>query len=246
MASKSLISRILTKDEMQKVLTDLNMLYRRGDKHRQRLAFFRVCACCGLRASEIAGLKVGNVKPFGPYPEIDVPAAIAKCNKRRSVPLYWDSGTKEDIQLWWNFRKVDGSDAPFFHTMQSGHDKTPVSRQTVYQWWRKAIAILGPERSGQIGGPHSGRHTFCTHALAGGRSLGEVREAAGHSSVAVTDIYIHAMPRRGVQDLWKQENVKKIYEDLDSEMEEYYKYRSDQGKAGRTLGNLNNGEVHRW
>jgi integrase len=33
---------------------------------------------------------------------------------------------------------------------------------------------------------HHGRHTFVSHALAGGRTLAEVRAAAGHANVAVT------------------------------------------------------------
>ena len=38
---------------------------------------------------------------------------------------------------------------------------------------------------------HHGRHTFISHALAGGRSLAEVRNAAGHTNVAVTSVYLH-------------------------------------------------------
>jgi integrase len=38
---------------------------------------------------------------------------------------------------------------------------------------------------------HHGRHTFISHALAGGRTLAEVRAAAGHSNVAVTSVYLH-------------------------------------------------------
>jgi integrase len=44
---------------------------------------------------------------------------------------------------------------------------------------------------------HHGRHTFISHALAGGghrapaRSLAEVRDAAGHSNVSVTSAYLH-------------------------------------------------------
>ena len=36
-----------------------------------------------------------------------------------------------------------------------------------------------------------GRHTFISHALAGGRTLAEVRDAAGHSNVSVTSSYLH-------------------------------------------------------
>jgi hypothetical protein len=51
---------------------------------------------------------------------------------------------------------------------------------------------------------HHGRHTFVSHALAGGRSLAELRAAARHSNVAVTSKYLHVVvddkpsPRRTV------------------------------------------------
>ena len=38
---------------------------------------------------------------------------------------------------------------------------------------------------------HHGRHTFISHALAGGPSLAEVRNAAGHANVAITSGYLH-------------------------------------------------------
>ena len=38
---------------------------------------------------------------------------------------------------------------------------------------------------------HHGRHTFISHALAGGRTLAEVRDAAGHANVTVTSGYLH-------------------------------------------------------
>jgi integrase len=38
---------------------------------------------------------------------------------------------------------------------------------------------------------HHGRHTFISHALAGGRTLAEVRDAAGHCNVSITSGYLH-------------------------------------------------------
>ena len=38
---------------------------------------------------------------------------------------------------------------------------------------------------------HHGRHTFISHALAGGRTLAEVRDAAGHANVSITSTYLH-------------------------------------------------------
>jgi integrase len=38
---------------------------------------------------------------------------------------------------------------------------------------------------------HHGRHTYISHALAGGRTLAEVRDAAGHCNVSITSGYLH-------------------------------------------------------
>lgn len=52
--------------------------------------------------------------------------------------------------------------------------------------------MLGTERQQELT-IHTGRHSFVSHALAGpnARSLAEVRDAAGHSSLAITSIYTH-------------------------------------------------------
>ena len=34
-------------------------------------------------------------------------------------------------------------------------------------------------------------HTFISHALAGGRTLAEVRDAVGHANVSITSSYLH-------------------------------------------------------
>jgi integrase len=50
--------------------------------------------------------------------------------------------------------------------------------------------VLGNERLGSLT-LHHGRHTFVSHAFAGGRTLAEVRAAAGHSSLQTTSVYLH-------------------------------------------------------
>jgi site-specific recombinase XerC len=40
---------------------------------------------------------------------------------------------------------------------------------------------------------HHGRHSFISHALAGTRTLAEVRDAAGHTNIATTSLYTHVV-----------------------------------------------------
>src|SRR5687767_2722833 len=53
-----------------------------------------------------------------------------------------------------------------------------------------ACRVLGAERLENLT-IHHGRHTFISHALAGGRTLAEVRDAVGHSNVSITSGYLH-------------------------------------------------------
>jgi integrase len=58
---------------------------------------FRLACCCGLRVSEIAQLRLGDVQLDSLRPHIRIRAAIAKCGRARRVPLWWDAGTLSDI-----------------------------------------------------------------------------------------------------------------------------------------------------
>ncbi len=51
--------------------------------------------------------------------------------------------------------------------------------------------MLGRERLETVT-IHHGPNTFLSHALAGGRTLAEVRDAAGHANVTITSVYLHA------------------------------------------------------
>jgi integrase len=63
-------------------------------------------------------------------------------------------------------------------------------RHAVRLRFLSACCVLGPARVRTLT-IHHGLHTFVSHALAGGRSLAEVRAAAGHANVAVTSVYLH-------------------------------------------------------
>jgi len=162
------------------------------------LMVFHLAAGCGLRRSEIAGLRVSDVTG-GSRPVIRVRREIAKGKKKsRTIPLWWDSRMSADILGWCAALPPD---APVIYRRRQG-TFLPVDPRRIYDCWRRAIRCLGPERVKQLG-VHCGRHTFISHALHVGHTLVQVREAAGHTNLQTTSIYAHLVDGdEGVPDLY--------------------------------------------
>jgi integrase len=82
-------SQILTRGELAQVLADLKRRAARLPNVQMNLAIIRLASCCGLRASEIAGLRLGDVHTGVTRPFLSIRAETAKCGKPRRVPLWW-------------------------------------------------------------------------------------------------------------------------------------------------------------
>lgn len=65
-----------------------------------------------------------------------------------------------------------------------------LSRQSAWAVLRTAAERAGIEHPERIS-PHTLRHSFATHLLAGGADVRVVQELLGHASVATTQIYTH-------------------------------------------------------
>jgi integrase len=186
------MTKILTRSELQAVLADLKRKAPRSKNTRLNLVIFRLAACCGLRASEIAQLHMQDIRVEMPRPHIRIRVGASKGGKSRRVPLWWDRGTLDDLAAWRGDRAARGAKGgePFVASLQAGRESLIFSRHTLRKRFRTACRVLGKERLEHLT-IHHGRHTFISHALAGGRTLAEVRDAAGHSNVTITSGYLH-------------------------------------------------------
>ena len=81
---------------------------------------------------------------------------------------------------------------PIVCSVLSHRHGRPIQRAAVRRRFLSACKVLGLTRLRTLT-IHHGRHTFISHALGGGRTLAEVRAAAGHSNVAITSGYLHVV-----------------------------------------------------
>ena len=188
------MTKVLTRREIHAVLADLRVKATRSKNARLNLIIFRLATCCGLRASEIAQLHSNDIRIEMPRPHIRIRVGASKGGKSRRVPLWWDRGTLDDLAAWRAHRAAQGAvgDEPFVSSWQPGRENEALSRFTLRKRYRTACRKLGSERLLSLT-IHHGRHTFISHALAGGRTLAVVRDAAGHSNVTVTSGYLHVV-----------------------------------------------------
>jgi integrase/recombinase XerD len=149
-------------------------------------ALLEVMYGCGLRASEAVGLDVNDV---------DLPRGFVrphgKGNKERIVPIGREAGAAVKRYLRAGRPQLVGSRprSRLFVNFRGG----PLSRQGLYKIIQRHAKEVGLE--GRMS-PHTLRHSFATHLLAGGCDLRSVQEMLGHADVATTQLYTHLSGER--------------------------------------------------
>ena len=177
------LPKVLTRGEIAKLLEQPKGTEPAALRDR---ALLELMYACGLRASEAIGIEVGDIDL-----EDGVLRARGKGSKERVVPVgskaldavrrYLERGRPALVrgrpvaQVFVNFR---------------GEGMT---RQGLYKIVRRHAAAAGlADRMS----PHTLRHTFATHLLAGGCDLRSVQEMLGHADVATTQLYTHLSSER--------------------------------------------------
>jgi integrase/recombinase XerD len=172
------LPQVLNYAEVQKLLAAP-----RGDEPttlRDR-ALLEVMYACGLRASETIGLDVADVDL-----EEGFLRARGKGSKERLVPLGRQAIAAISGYLRGGRPKLVGDrhEARLFLNFRGG----PLTRQGLYKIVQRHARAAG--LSGRLS-PHTLRHSFATHLLAGGCDLRVVQEMLGHADIATTQMYTH-------------------------------------------------------
>jgi integrase len=155
---------------------------------RDRLAL-QLGFLVGMRVGEITGLAVEDLDFEGATRLI----RHGKGDKDRSLPL--PAGLAADLEAW-----LAGRRSGFvFPSPQTGKRLSTRALQLAIKRLAVRAGIPDAERPRRIH-MHRLRHSFATMALRNGADIVELRELLGHSSVAVTQVYLSADAgrRRGV------------------------------------------------
>jgi integrase/recombinase XerD len=177
------LPQVLTRGEVDRLLSQPRGTDPQALRDR---ALLELLYACGLRASEAIGLELGDVDV-----EERVLRARGKGSKERLVPIgqaavralrpYLERGRpalvkgRLELHLFVNFRGGQ------------------LTRQGLYKIVRRHATTAGlADRMS----PHTLRHTFATHLLAGGCDLRSVQEMLGHADVSTTQLYTHLSSER--------------------------------------------------
>lgn len=170
------LPKAITVEQMERVLaaTDGDDLQALRDK-----ALLELLYATGARVSEAVALNVDDLA------EPEVVRLFGKGGKQRIVPVGSFARAAIDAYLV-RARPVFSARGKFTPALFVGARGQRVSRQNAWLIIRAAAerAQLGIEIS-----PHTFRHSFATHLLAGGADVRVVQELLGHSSVATTQLY---------------------------------------------------------
>jgi integrase/recombinase XerD len=160
----------------------INTIDRSTDEGERNVAMLETLYSCGLRVSELVGLKITHVHLNEQYVQV-----LGKGNKERLVPI--SQRALKHIQLYTNNirNKLDitksNRDTVFLNRYGRG-----LTRQSVFLFIKKAALMAGIDK---VISPHSFRHSFATHLVEAGADLRAVQEMLGHESITTTEIYTH-------------------------------------------------------
>lgn len=150
-------------------------------------AMLETLYACGLRVSELVGLKVIDVDP-----RAGVLRTFGKGSKERIVPL-------GELAVEWITRYVRDARGELLgpHSSDALFVTARAEAMTRQRFWRllknHALACgIAPDSIS----PHTLRHAFATHLLNHGADLRVVQMLLGHADISTTQVYTHIARER--------------------------------------------------
>ncbi|NLA15815.1 MAG: tyrosine recombinase XerD [Bacteroidales bacterium] len=169
---------VLSLKEIERILHSVDLSVPEG--HRNK-AILEVLYGCGLRVSELTGLKYSQIFPDEGFVRI-----LGKGRKQRIIPIGSHALKALDQYVpWRNSLSVSSAHQDFVFLNRYGR---PLTRNMIFLIVKEQARVAGIKKTVS---PHTFRHSFATHLIENGADLRVVQEMLGHSSILTTEIYTH-------------------------------------------------------
>jgi integrase/recombinase XerD len=173
------IPQVLSPESVEKLLAAPQPLDRFFLRDR---ALLETLYATGSRASEVVGLKLADL-----YLDSGFCKCHGKGNKQRVVPL--GRQAVEALRAYLLDQRLELTravpEAPWVFVSRAGRALT---REMLWILVKKYVRRAGLNAKAS---PHTLRHSFATHLLAGGADLRTVQELLGHANIRTTQHYTH-------------------------------------------------------
>jgi len=144
-------------------------------------ALLELLYATGMRVSEVSGLTLGELNL-----DIGYLRCVGKGNKERIIPIGRTArGALHQYLDRCRPALVNRRSGGFVFLSRTGRK---LDRTSIWRVVRKHARAAGLAKEFS---PHTLRHSFATHMLAGGADLRIVQELLGHADVTTTQVYLH-------------------------------------------------------
>ncbi|MBQ5690124.1 MAG: tyrosine recombinase XerD [Alistipes sp.] len=167
---------VLSVEEIEQIINSIPLDTPKGVRDR---AMLELLYSCGLRVSELTALRLSDLFFGEGYIRV-----LGKGSKQRLVPI--GNVARERVMMYMDCReskKAKDKDILFLNNRGKA-----LTRVMIFTIIREAVERAGIDKTVS---PHTFRHSFATHLLAGGASIRQVQEMLGHESIETTEIYTH-------------------------------------------------------
>ncbi len=173
------LPEVLSVAEIDAMLSQIDLSTPEG--HRNK-AMLETMYSCGLRVSELVGLKLSCCYFKEEYIMVE-----GKGSKQRLVPI--SAKAMQEIHHWLSYRaqmnNIRKGEEDFVFLSKQGR---ALSRSMVFRIIKDLAQKAGIQKNIS---PHTLRHSFATHLLEGGANLRVIQQLLGHESILTTEVYTH-------------------------------------------------------
>lgn len=190
-------NEIYTVQEVKRITRYMEKRRELGAEHGRRIPvnewmIVNLALRTGLRVSEIAALDCGDISPTSSFPVLFV--RNGKGGKTRIVEI--DGEVASDIRWFLEWKKGIGEEttenSPLFVSGRSRQRR--YTTRGLEKLFKRVVSAAGIKKRNNI---HMARHTYASHLVSRtGQDWNFVKNQLGHSSIEVTQVYVHVIRSR--------------------------------------------------